>query len=67
MRDGLNVFFDGRFRYFVYTSVMTEVNYLNSLGLKDPPHNIDGSIMSVEQGSSRNNSKALSGMIHNMD
>ena len=50
-RDRLNVFFYGCLGNFMYTPVMTQVDYLNTLGLQYPSHDIDGSIVSIEQGS----------------
>jgi hypothetical protein len=46
--NSLYIFFDGRLSNFLYTSVMAKMDNLNSLGLQDPTHDIDGRIMPVE-------------------
>ncbi len=62
--DRLHIFFDGRFGNFVYTSIVAEVNHFNSFGLQDPAHDIDGSVMPIEEGGRRNDAKTLFGVIH---
>src|SRR6187549_3157171 len=50
--DPLNIFFNGTFHNFSNTPVMPQMDDLCTLGLHDPAHDIDSSIMPVEQGSS---------------
>src|SRR6185312_4952630 len=62
--NGLYIFFDRRFRNFLYTPVMPEMNHLHALALKYPAHDIDGGIMSVEERSGRQQPDALCGIVH---
>ncbi len=53
-RNRLHIFFDGCFGNFMYAAVMPEVNDFDSFGLQNAAHDIDSSIMPVEQGSGCN-------------
>jgi hypothetical protein len=48
-RYGLHIFFNCRFRNFMNASVVAKMNDFCSPGLQNPAHNIDGSIMTVEE------------------
>src|SRR5687768_17271864 len=52
----MNIFLNGTFYYFPYTSVMAQMNDLRTFALQDAPHDIDGGVMSIEQGGSGNDS-----------
>src|SRR5690606_39030401 len=51
--DGMGVFFNGAFYYFVDAPVMPQVDDLRAFGLEDPAHDIDGGIMAVKEGRGR--------------
>ncbi len=53
--DALNIFFNGTFHNFMNTSVMTQVNDLRALALKDASHDIDCRVMPVEERGGRYN------------
>jgi hypothetical protein len=53
--DGLRVFLNSRFNDFRDSSIMAEVNYLSACPLKDPSHDVDGRVVTVEKGSCRDN------------
>lgn len=57
--DALCVFFNGTFHDLVYTTVMSQVNDLGALALQDAPHDVDGSIMAIEQGCSSNDTDLM--------
>src|SRR6516225_623236 len=50
--DAMNIFFNRCLDDFVYTAVMSKMNNFHALALHDAPHDIDSSIMTVEQGRS---------------
>jgi hypothetical protein len=53
--NSLNIFLDGAIHNFLHLAIVTKVDYLHTCALQYTPHNIDGSIVSVEQCGSCNN------------
>src|SRR5687768_14506606 len=49
--NALHIFLNSRFYNFFYRPVMTQVNNFSALALHDTAHNINGSIMTIKQGS----------------
>ena len=47
--DALYVFLDGAFHDLRHRPVMSQVDDLGTLGLQQPPHDVDRGIVSVEQ------------------
>ena len=62
--DALHIFFNGTGHNIGYGTVMSQVDHFHPLCLQDAPHNIDGCIMPVKQGSSGNHSDVGEGIIH---
>src|ERR1700720_148048 len=52
--DPLDIFLDGAFHDFRHRPVMAQMDDLSPLRLKETTHNIDRSIMTIEDRSSRN-------------
>ena len=48
-RDAVSILLDRRRDDLVDGAIVTEMNHLGTLGLKDAPHDVDGGIVSVEQ------------------
>ena len=52
-RNCIGIFLDGSTHYIQHATVMAQVNHLATLRLDQAAHDIDGSIMTIEQGSCR--------------
>src|SRR5689334_22878002 len=63
----LGVFFDSAFHYFSNTAVVTEMDDLRALALKNATHDIDSSIMTVEEGCCSNDTDLVDGLITHID
>ncbi|GAA2483189.1 hypothetical protein GCM10010198_37020 [Nocardia seriolae] len=53
-RDPLHVLGDRRVHDLPHGPVMSEMNHLGPLGLKDSAHDVDGRVMAIEQRSGGN-------------
>ena len=47
--NSVGVFLDGTIHHLFHTAVVTQVDHFHPGGLDDAPHDIDGSVMPVEQ------------------
>src|SRR5690606_21827983 len=54
--NSLYIFLNGAIDNFLHLSVMGKMDNFTAGGLYDPPHDIDGGIMSVKEGACRYNS-----------
>ena len=60
---GVGIFLDGAIYHVLHTAIVAEVYDFHTAGLHDPAHDIDSSIMTVEQGGCRNNTNLMLGSI----
>ena len=47
--NGLDIFLDGAIDHLLHRAVMAKMNHFGPACLKYPSHDVDGSVMSVEQ------------------
>jgi len=47
--DALRVFLDGGVHDVLHGAVVAEVDHLRAFGLEDAPHDVDGSVVTIEQ------------------
>ena len=47
--DRLGIFLDGGVHHFLYTPVVTQMDYFAAGGLNDATHDVDGRVMPVKQ------------------
>jgi hypothetical protein len=48
-RDSIHIFLNGSANDFLHRAIVCKVDYFGTAGLKYAAHNIDGSIMAIEQ------------------
>src|SRR5258705_8121305 len=61
--NALHIFLNSRFYNFLYRPVVTKMDDLGAFALHDAPHNINSSIMTIEEAGRRNNTNLISGSI----
>lgn len=62
--DGLRIFLDGAVHNFGHRAVVAQVNHFCTAALQDAPHDVDGSVVSVEQGSCGYNADVVFRLVH---
>jgi hypothetical protein len=62
-RNGLHVFLNGTVHDFPNRPIVAEMDHFTAGGLNDPPHYIDGGIVSVEQRRGRYDADGILGAI----
>ena len=55
----LHIFLNSAVHNFLYRTVVAQVNYLYPRRLNNTAHDIDGSVVAVEQGGSRNDANMV--------
>lgn len=62
--DGLRIFLDGAVHNFGHRAVVAQVNHFGTAALQDAPHDVDGSVVSVEQGCCGYNADVVFRLVH---
>ena len=62
--DALGVLLDGRSDDVVHAPVVPEVDHLDALRLQDPPHDVDGCVVAIEQARGGDEADGVRGRVH---
>ena len=66
-RNGIDVFLDGRIHDFLHTSIVSQMNHLNSCRLDNSAHDVDGGIVAIKKGGGGHDSNFVYGNIRFYD